>query len=151
MHNQTSLAEFHEWFGSSLAADKSGSPLPLYHGTDVRFSAFKPSDRGLFGSGLYLTPYSGNAQEYGQYLIQVYASIKSPLTGTQAELRSMRERGEGDIAFTERLKSFGYDGVFVVDAWGDPFTVVAFESHQVKQANVVGDSAAAGRIALLVH
>lgn len=134
MFNHQATPEFKQWFSTSAAVTGKGAPLELFHGTDVRFSEFKVSARGLFGAGIYLTPYSGNAQDYGQVVMKVYAALMSPLRGTDAEIKAMRERGQTDAEFTEMLKRFGFDGIIIVDACGDPYTVVAFTPGQVKIA-----------------
>jgi hypothetical protein len=135
MLNQLSNADFLEWFRASGAGNLTTCPLPLFHGTDIKLSELRPSMRGLYGAGIYLTPYSGNAQEYGRYVVKVVALIQAPLLGTHEQLRAMRIPGELDTEFTDRLKHFGYDGIIVQDAWGEPYTVVAFESCQVQTAN----------------
>ncbi|SED35670.1 hypothetical protein SAMN05216178_6920 [Pseudomonas saponiphila] len=135
MFNLQATQEFKEWFRESAAVTEAGAPLDLFHGTYAQYSEIAPSKRGLFGSGIYLTPYSGNAQEYGDIVLKVHASLQAPVRGTAAEIRSMRLAGETDADFTARLQLFGYDGIIVVDACGFPYTVVAFASSQVKIAS----------------
>lgn len=135
MFNVQATQEFKEWFRGSAAVTDAGAPLDLYHGTYAQFSEIAPSNRGLFGAGIYLTPYSGNAQEYGDIVLKVHACLQSPVRGSAAEIRSMRLAGETDADFTARLQLFGYDGIIVIDACGSPYTVVAFASSQVKIAN----------------
>lgn len=133
----TSSNKYLKAFNAERIGANPHEPMALYHGTDVKFTEFRNSAGGLFGSGIYMTPYSGNAQEHGQHVLKVCAAISAPLMGTPAQIRAMRNSGEADGEFTARLQLFGYDGIIVLDAWGEPQTVVAFEAHQV---DIVGAS-----------
>lgn len=74
---------FVDWFGASLAARRDGTPVVLYHGTAATFDAFRLSDRGSFGAGIYLTAEKTAAQTYGEaedgaHVVEVYARFLAP-------------------------------------------------------------------------
>ena len=128
-------SQFAEWFGSSKIVDADGKPLTLYHGTSASFNAFKVSKYGAIGAGVYTTPNAGEAQIYGDRLIDLNANLVNPLIGTFAEIRAMQYANETSEKFTERLIGLGYDGVATKDATGSFDYVVAFLPEQLKSAS----------------
>lgn len=126
---------FESWFADSKIVDAHGKPLTLYHGTSASFNAFKVSPYGAIGAGVYTTPYAGEAQIYGDRLIDLHASLTNPLIGTFAEIRAMQYANETSERFTERLIGLGYDGVATKDATGGFDYVVAFDPSQLKSAS----------------
>lgn len=130
-----SNAQFEEWFANSKIVDADGKPLTLYHGTSASFNAFKVSMFGAIGAGVYTTPNAGEAQIYGDRLIDLHANLVNPLIGTFAEIRAMQYANETSERFTERLIGLGYDGVATKDATGSFDYVVAFQPEQLKSAS----------------
>ncbi|MCH8494021.1 MAG: DEAD/DEAH box helicase family protein [Balneolales bacterium] len=74
-----SATRFSQWFKGSKVVDKNGNPLKLYHGTNRRFDKFVVGDAPGWGTGIYLTDNPENASEFGDKVLQVYASIKKPV------------------------------------------------------------------------
>lgn len=84
---------FRNWFGNSKVVEnlfeaygkKDGysPPLILFHGTTQDIREFKPSEDGLLGPGIYLTPRSDYAGSYatgeGANVLPLFASIQNPL------------------------------------------------------------------------
>lgn len=130
----TAPTQFDSWFAGSKIVDADGKPLTLYHGTSASFNAFKVSPYGAIGAGVYTTPNAGEAQIYGDRLIDLHASLANPLIGTFAEIRAMQYANETSEKFTERLIGLGYDGVATKDATGGFDYVVAFDPSQLKSA-----------------
>lgn len=126
---------FDQWFGASKIVDEGGKPLTLYHGTSASFNAFKVSLYGAIGAGVYTTPNAGDAQIYGDRLVDLHANLVNPLIGTFAEVRAMQYANETSEKFTERLIGLGYDGVATTDATGRFDYVVAFQPEQLKSAS----------------
>lgn len=130
-----SNAQFAAWFGGSKIVDADGQPLTLYHGTNTTFNAFKVSRYGAIGAGVYTTPKAGEAEIYGERLMDLHANLQNPLIGTFAEIRAMQYANETSEKFTERLIGLGYDGVATKDATGSFDYVVAFQPEQLKSAS----------------
>jgi hypothetical protein len=79
--DQTATPEFKKWFGDSKVVDADGKPLVVYHGTRKKFDTFSLSDRGLFGSGIYLADTREDAEQYtgrDNNVMELYASIQRP-------------------------------------------------------------------------
>lgn len=79
--------EFKAWFGNSKVVDDKGAPLVVYHGTpEGDFTAFRPSDEGVFFT---TSPETANTYIYhrGPWLsegrapsvIPAYVSLRNPL------------------------------------------------------------------------
>ena len=128
-------AQFEQWFGASKIVDADGKPLTLYHGTSASFNAFKVSRHGAIGAGVYTTPNAGEAQIYGDRLVDLHANLVNPLIGTFDQVRAMQYGNETSEKFTERLIGLGYDGVATTDATGGFDYVVAFQPEQLKSAS----------------
>jgi hypothetical protein len=68
--------DFQNWFGDSVILDENNDPLPLFHGTTVKFAKHdyiqfesthgegRKVDSGFFGSADYFTQYYGLAMKY---------------------------------------------------------------------------------------
>jgi len=81
---------FQRWFGASKVADEAGKPKRLYHGTGADIEAFRPSERGFYGKGIYLSDDPARASEYAEYaaengdtgfganVMPVYAKFENP-------------------------------------------------------------------------
>ena len=72
--------------------DAQGKPQFVYHGTNAEFTAFKPSPTGALGAGIYLSGFNSEAGQYGDRVIDAYASIENPVTGTFAEFGPCKGR-----------------------------------------------------------
>ncbi|WP_219096147.1 LPD23 domain-containing protein [Pseudomonas sp. UMAB-40] len=125
---------FGEWFAESKIIGDDGKPVRLYHGTNANFSTFQISRYGVLGAGIYTTTSSGDAQQYGDTVMALHASISNPLYGTHAEIKAMQRPNETSEMFTERLIGLGYDGIATLDAEGDFDYVVTFRPEQLKSA-----------------
>jgi hypothetical protein len=125
---------FTEWFAESKIIGDDGKPVRLYHGTNANFSTFQISRYGVLGAGIYTTASSGDAQQYGDTVMALNASISNPLYGTHAEIKAMQLPNETSESFTERLIGLGYDGIATLDTAGDFDYVVVFRPEQLKSA-----------------
>lgn len=153
---------FRQWFGQSSVINSDGSPKMIYHGTDEKFDAFKPSDQGIFGKGIYLTSCEEDAMQYctGEPM-KLFASIQRPFV-TQADYAMGEEYGleypampmikalfpdqvdamvnkilRGDPrldgTITRVLRELGHDGIQV--NWADGLVhYIALRCNQVKSA-----------------
>src|SRR5690606_20809514 len=154
-------------FGDSKVVDAEGGPLVVYHGTDSDVQVFNPSERGLFGAGIYMTTDITDAEQYTSERapVELYASIQRPFCtkadysvgekidfespavpmirevfGDDAEavLRSAME-GDGNLGseVQDVLEAMGHDGI-VVD-WPDGLRhIIAFRPEQVKAVDNAG-------------
>ena len=77
------VRNFWRWFGNSKVVDEQGRPLVVYHGTNKDFTEFRMSSRGSLGAGIYTSPISSFAEEYGGgeggRVLTLYARMKNPL------------------------------------------------------------------------
>ena len=132
-----------------FSTDERGRPINLYHGTAGTFEQFEvghpdQKDKGWLGRGIYLTNSRDLAEAYAgiksrrtkkeQVVMQLYAAIKNPFVMTLDEKNSVSGYSlDRLVAFTNKLKDAGYDGV-ALDYGNGETEVVAFESNQVKSA-----------------
>jgi hypothetical protein len=144
-------AAFWRWFGGSVLRDGQGRPLVLFHGTDKAFKAFKASEDGHYGAGVYLTAVPGRASHYAGddagRVLPVFARLERPL------VVEMTARGSGYKTWTSMLldpkrkgakvriaawlQQHGYDGVVLVDDRepGAPvFDAVVYDPKAIKSA-----------------
>jgi hypothetical protein len=123
----TKTEAFKKWFGDSKIVDEKGEPLVVYHGTNKDFSEFKPSQKGRFGKGIYLTTNEKDSKIFGEKTLSVYATIKNPYI-IKDETKESDLEGLG-----RRLKREGkYDGI----RFGS--IIVAFEPTQIKSVENTG-------------
>jgi len=134
---------FWKWFGDSKIVDNSGKPLVVYHGSRSDFDEFE--------GDVYFTDDYMNADGYagGEYIYEVYISIKNPLIVDAKDRKWDEIEDEGDIISTQDIVGMvdrsKYDGVVFInikDSWiddvdyQDPSTVyVAFKSNQIKSTD----------------
>ena len=81
---------FWAWFGDSVLVNPDGSPVQLYHGTQTAFNAFRLSQYGKYGPGIYLTGSPENAAGYAMgsrhetdgsgSVMPLYVRLENPLT-----------------------------------------------------------------------
>lgn len=106
---------------------------PVYHGTDEVFDKYDPIEAGLRGDhqtaqlGMFFTTSDAEAEFYGQNLITAMLSVNNPYKTTWEEIQE--EDGWG---LQQKLKSEGYDGVFISDTSGVDWWVV-FDNSQIKR------------------
>ena len=103
---------------SNWLTDDQGNKLPLYHGAVDFFNSFKPSKRGTFGSGVYL---SSDPAEASNYAIESAEGIKRT-TGAQvyklhAGLNNPLKIKQGPLAPKEALIAAGYTPEKADVAW----------------------------------
>lgn len=134
----------------------------MYHGTDfVGLKKIKPSPKGLFGFGIYLSDDAEDASSYGRHLCVAEVSLERPwytkadynlawqhdcdspagpllleLFGKERAvqiLKRLRHTMHGHIGkiVYKQLSILGHDGI-VIDWPGGPRHAVAFRSSQVR-------------------
>ena len=127
--------------------DREGRPTVLYHGTSDSFDTFEighknQKDLGWLGNGIYLTNAPQLARFYAEQktgeaspnIMPLYAAIKNPYIATIADKSKLKIAPKAEIkAFTDGLKSKGYDGV-LLEYNNEESELVAFESNQIKSA-----------------
>jgi len=145
MENETNLNDnFWKWFGDSKVVNPDGSPMVVYHGSDVNFDVFDGSkiSRGAFGSGFYFTSDKSETKEYGNKFYSVYLSIKNPITTNEIQHLMLSIINDGmslnDNTFkdeiTIRCRKLGYDG-FVHKYPDGKLFIVAFSPTQIKSVD----------------
>ena len=159
---KTKSLAFQKWFAGSKLAHDCGAPMVLYHGTENQIEAFASSERGFFGSGIYLTASKSDAEMYGQAM-ELYANVQRPfytradydageevdfdspavpfirdVLGDQAEAaihKSLWSDGKFGREVQQTLELMGHDGVIV--RWPDGLLhVIAFYPSQIKSATL---------------
>ena len=79
------VRNFWRWFGDSKVVDEQGRPLVVYHGTNKDFNEFvvSPMSQHLYGNGIYVTPYVGEAESYARHeggnILPLYVRLSSPV------------------------------------------------------------------------
>lgn len=127
--------------------DETGNPLHLYHGTKNKFNAFDESlygstDGGMYGTGVYTTPYKGYAEEYGDIIMDLYANIKNPVDARNYSLDDLMlgKLEEGNNIFRWTDIGGKRDGVLGKNHYLNtkyPYEVVVHEPSNVKSADAV--------------
>jgi len=102
----------------------------LYHGTDKRVGtghSLRPDQGKEFG--IYLTPNSRYARQYGRHLVETFVRMKKPLVVEGKYEISPQDLTRRDVA---GLQKKGYDGIVVTSSTVDKASeVVAFDPKQV--------------------
>ena len=145
-------AAFKRWFGGSKVVDENGDPMVVYHKTKADIQAFDKdkiggSDFGYAGRGFYFMPFPLQGDTYGNITMPVFLSLQNPFVIDDSNWKS--EEGpyrwisanserlgglkEASIAWTEMMKSRGFDGFMDKTGKGDG-EIVAFEPTQIKSA-----------------
>lgn len=144
----------------SVFAGADGAPLVLYHGTDVAFSKFKPSEAAFYGGGIYFTDSMEAARQYADdkggdasYVVAANLFMRKPYvfesgfayTETTAEslikrlfkgdakrrvLAAFREQGELTDEVRKELDARGFDGL-IVRVPAEPDEYIVFDPEQV--------------------
>lgn len=137
-------------------------PYPLYHGTFVEgLDCLQPSERGLFGAGIYMSSDPVDALLYGDRLAIVRASLARPmivkadysvaegydldspagqlildvmgLLEGESLMQRLRHAPDAnlDSGFSDLVKDMGHDGLLI--DWPDGIRhVLAFDATQVE-------------------
>jgi hypothetical protein len=152
--------------------DDGGRPLRLFHGTSQLLDELLPSERGLFGAGIYLTTDGKeDARLYGEVVLRVEAVARrpwickadyapgeaidfdSPAVGFIRDVfgpsaaRRLRDSMAGDGLFgwevPRALMAMGHDAI--IADWREIGVrhVIVFESAQVR---IVGQGGAGRRL-----
>ena len=147
---------FQKWFGGSRVADKSGSPLTVYHGTDANFDEFKPDFAGSKTNdesgyvewskiGPNFTTSSKYASDHadglgGGAVIPAHVKIENPYEMTGHDWGSvLADMEKGDLSasdFRRQLEEDGYDGIllYAKDNGVNSTHVIPFDPTQIKSA-----------------
>lgn len=146
--DQTALDSF---MSASKMKHDNGKPMLLYHATNADFTNFDPmKSTGVAGSGIYLTPQKPQDDQYGGFVMPLYANIRNPVdftAGDQAinqfakhhgvktlsECTSIPELRDWSAEFRKVVLSEGYDGARIIAPDGGTY-VVAYHANQVKSA-----------------
>jgi len=156
---KTESTLFKNWFGKSKMVNDDGTPMVLYHGTTDSFDRFDIShphryDTGFVGKGIYLTLNKGHAAIYARQkgnrfnakakdrkVLSLYVRLENPFRETDQDIkRKLREGGAAAaLAYTEKLKRAGHDGVLKINPTTNEITeVVVFDPNAVKSVDNKG-------------
>lgn len=122
---------WNRWFGQSKMK-RGGEPIKFYHGSNADFNVFDKSKLGTAtnhptaGLGFFFTENKDEASNYGGQVKEVYLAINKPYV-TTSELLD-KAMGNDIAKFVDKLKSQGYDGLYIRNAK----YAVAFNSNQAK-------------------
>lgn len=127
--------------------DEDGEPLHLYHGTKSKFNAFDESlygstDGGMYGTGVYTTPYKNYAENYGDVVMDLYANISNPVDARNLSIDALMlgKLEEGNNIFRWTDIGGKRDGVLGNNHYLStkyPYEVVSHKPSNVKSANAV--------------
>jgi hypothetical protein len=145
-------AAFDRWFGDSKVVDADGNPAVVYHKTRADIKAFDKekigsSDYGYAGQGFYFMPFPLQGDTYGNITMPVFLSLQNPFVINDSNWKSEESpygwipanaerlggNKEASKAWTEMMKSKGFDGFMDKTGKGDG-EIVAFEPTQIKSA-----------------
>lgn len=99
---QTDTPEFKKWFADSKVVNEDGSPKVVYHGTNGGdFYTFdwdhtQRADAGFYGRGHYFTTRKGEAEMYGDRVVEAYLKITKPFI-FRDEMRTLDGKQTGTI------------------------------------------------------
>lgn len=138
--------------------DENGDPLRLYHGTKSKFNAFDESlygsaDGGMYGTGVYTTPYKGYAENYGDVVMNLYANISNPVDARNLSIDDLMlgKLEEGNNIFRWTDIGGKRDGVLGKNHYLNtkyPYEVVSHKPSKVKSADAVTYDDSGARIPL---
>ena len=131
----------------SKIVDAHNNALHVYHGTSNKFTSFDESkygttDGGMYGTGVYTTPYKDYAKYYGNNVLDLYANIKNPVDARNRSVEDLMigklEEGKNIFRWTDiggrRDGVLGRNHYMNTDY---PFEIVAHDPKQVKLADAV--------------
>ncbi len=156
----TARPDFQRWFAGSKIVDHAGKPMVVYHGTPThggfsnnryvraeqehdeypRFDTFDTSrsgitDSGWLGAGTYFTPSPDFADEFGNFIIPCYLSIKNPFVIIDDSSAS----AENSLRFLMSLRGLkGVPPEFIPDlSLPEPQTVDAYWARPPRRMTIV--------------
>lgn len=144
-------SQLQSFIKDSKIVTANGRPKVLYHATNEDFTAFDPSkSMGVAGSGIYMTTEKPDSDDYGTFVMPLFACIRNPAdftSGDQAinemavslgmpamsDCSSLLQLREWSQTFRNAMINAGYDGALVAGPDGTEF-VVSYHPEQVKSA-----------------
>jgi hypothetical protein len=114
--------EFKKFFGNSKVVDDAGKPMVVYHGTGADITAFKPSDGGSLGEGIYFTDDADAASRFAERkeedmnVLPVYIKAENILDAdniTDDQLAAIKSAIPKNI---QELVSLGYPQELAIDS-----------------------------------
>ena len=150
-YQQVRTPEFKSWFGDSKVVDENGEPLVVYHATNADFTEFDTNlGSGVAGKGTYVTSIKPSNDNYGNYVMPLFVSIRNPIdfsSGDKAindkaedlgleglfELSSLAQIDKWSGELKQKLQQEGHDGA-ELKGDGNARYFVAYNSNQIKSA-----------------
>jgi hypothetical protein len=150
-YQQVRTPAFKAWFGDSKVVDENGEPLVVYHATNADFTEFDTNlGSGVAGKGTYVTSIKPSNDNYGNYVMPLFVSIRNPIdfsSGDKAindkaedlgleglfELSSLAQIDKWSGELKQKLQQEGYDGA-ELKGDGNARYFVAYNSNQIKSA-----------------
>jgi hypothetical protein len=150
-YQQVRTPEFKSWFGDSKVVDENGEPLIVYHATNADFTEFDTNlGSGVAGKGTYVTSIKPSNDNYGNYVMPLFVSIRNPIdfsSGDKAindkaedlgleglfELSSLAQIDKWSGELKQKLQQEGHDGA-ELKGDGNARYFVAYNSNQIKSA-----------------
>lgn len=127
--------------------DNAGNPLKLYHGTKNKFYTFDESlygstDGGMYGTGVYTTPYKEYAENYGDNIMNLYANIENPVDARNLSINDLMigKLEEGNDLFRWTDIGGKRDGVLGKNHYLKtkyPYEIVSHKPSNIKLADAV--------------
>lgn len=119
---------------ASVARDKGGKLLPVYHWTNASFNSFDRSyaRTGNEMDGFFFAPDAESTREYGDNAVRAYLNITNPAYDPYLD----RTHEDSGTLLRERLAYEGYDGVIRTEN-GKIVEYMAFDPEQIKSAEPV--------------
>ena len=127
--------------------DDSGNPLKVYHGTKNKFNTFDESlygstDGGMYGTGVYTTPYKEYAERYGDNIMNLYANIKYPVDARNLSIEDLMigKLEEGNNIFRWHDIGGVRDGVLGKNHYLNtkyPYEIVSHKPNNMKLADAI--------------
>ncbi|MDR3284666.1 MAG: hypothetical protein LBS97_05770 [Treponema sp.] len=139
------VAQLYESVNSiSKIIDENGEPKVFYHRSPNKFTEFDKNrngthnDAGWLGDGFYFYGIEEEGYGYGKNSYPVFLNMKEPYYATNEEHEELANADdrEKSIAFTEDLKSEGYDGVYFNGDLREE--AVTFSPNQIKSTDNTG-------------
>lgn len=92
---------FKRWFGNSKVVNSDGSPMIVYHGTNIEFNKFNytKARNGWLSTGFYFTDDRIYAKDYGNKIISVFLSLRNPFV-----IEGDIQVGDGSIKWAKTVK-----------------------------------------------
>lgn len=133
--DMTQSAAFRKWFGKSVVTNADGSPLVVYHGSEVARTEFRkgfgdPRGENLFPEAFFFSPDIDMARTYGDAIASVYLRLENPfIARTRADYTRLEDMDPLDAEAA--VRKLGHDGAILYDG-NDPPEYVVFDPAQIK-------------------